>query len=219
MQTITHNKYKIQTIRNLTNSTYVVRMERNGLQFRPGQNLNLGLAGDTEKRDYSIYSSVQDEFLEILVKEVEDGLVSKKLKRLKSGELLDVDGPFGFFTIKEEHLKTKKFLFIASGTGIAPFHSITRSHQKIDFTLLHGVRISEEAYEKDHYAPDRYISCISKENGGNFRGRVTDYIRQHPVDKETLCYLCGNVNMIYDVFDILKEQRVPSENLHAEVYF
>ena len=212
-------KFQVREVRNLTESTYIVRIERNGMQFRPGQNLNLGLSGDTEKRDYSIYSSVQDEFLEILVKEVEDGLVSKQLKRLQSGDFLDVDGPFGFFTIKEENLKTKKFLFIASGTGIAPFHSITRSHPEIDFILLHGVRISEEAYEKDHYATDRYISCISQEKGGNFRGRVTDYIRQHPVDKETLCYLCGNVNMIYDVFDILKEQRVPSENLHAEVYF
>jgi len=219
MQTITHNKYKIQTIRSLTDSTYIVRMERNGMQFRPGQNLNLGLAGDTEKRDYSIYSSAQDEFLEILVKEVETGLVSKKLKRLQSGDFLDVDGPFGFFTIKEENLKTKKFLFIASGTGIAPFHSIIRSHPDIDFTLLHGIRKAEEAYEKNHYPAERYISCISQEDGGNFRGRVTDYIRQHPVDKETLCYLCGNVNMIYDVFDILKEQAVPSENLHAEVYF
>jgi ferredoxin/flavodoxin---NADP+ reductase len=219
MDITVQKKFEVREVRNLTESTYVVSIERNGMQFRPGQNLNLGLAGDTEKRDYSIYSSVHDEFLEILVKEVEDGLVSKKLKRLQSGDLLEVDGPFGFFTIKEENLKTRKFLFIASGTGIAPFHSITRSHPEIDFTLLHGVRHSEEAYEKAHYTSERYISCISQDNRGNFRGRVTDFIRQHPVDKETLCYLCGNVNMIYDVFDILKEQAVPSENLHAEVYF
>ena len=84
MDTITHNKYKVKQILNLTKSTYVVRMDRKGMNFIPGQNLNLGLAGDTEKRDYSIYSRSQDDFLEILVKEVEDGMVSKKLKRTLS---------------------------------------------------------------------------------------------------------------------------------------
>lgn len=219
METITHNKYKVKEVRDLTKSTYVVRMERNGMDFKPGQNLNLGLSGDTEKRDYSIYSKIDEDFLEILVKEVEDGLVSKQLKRMNPGDTLEVDGPFGFFTIKDENIKTKKFLFIASGTGVAPFHSISGSIPALDFKLIHGVRKLNEAYEKDHYPSGKYISCVSQEDGGDFKGRVTDYIKANPVDKETLCYLCGNVNMIYDVFDILKEQGVPSENLHAEVYF
>ena len=49
METITHNKYKVDHVRDLTDSTYIVRMERNGMEFQPGQNLNLGLAGDTKK--------------------------------------------------------------------------------------------------------------------------------------------------------------------------
>lgn len=214
-----HSKYKVKEVRDLTDSTYVVRMNRYGMEFQAGQNLNLGLAGDTEKRDYSIYSGVNDDYLEILVKEVDDGLVSKQLKRLNPGDQLEIDGPFGFFILKDKDIESKKFLFIASGTGIAPFHSIMRSHQGLDFKLIHGVRFSEEAYEKTDYPSGRYISCVSKDKKGDFSGRVTDYIRQNPIDKDTLCYLCGNVNMIYDVFDILKEQGVPSENLHAEVYF
>lgn len=214
-----HSKYKVQDIRNLTDSTYVVRMNRYGMEFQAGQNLNLGLAGDTEKRDYSIYSGVNDDYLEILVKEVDNGLVSKQLKQLNAGDQLEVDGPFGFFTLKEKDIDSKKFLFIASGTGIAPFHSIMRSFPGIDFKLIHGIRHTEEAYERTHYPSGRYISCVSQDDKGDFKGRVTEYIRQHPIDKDTLCYLCGNVNMIYDVFDVLKEQSVPSENLHAEVYF
>ena len=54
---------------------------------------------------------------------------------------------------------------------------------------------------------------------GTFHGRVTDYIQSNPVNKDTLCYLCGNSDMIHDAYDILTEQGVPSENLHAEVYF
>ena len=43
-----------------------------------------------------------------MVKEVDEGLVSKKLKRLNPGDQLEVDGPFGFFTINEENKNTIK---------------------------------------------------------------------------------------------------------------
>lgn len=219
METITNSIYKIQQIRHLTDSAYVIRMDRGGMKFIAGQNLNLGIAEDVEKRDYSIYSGENDDYLEVLVKEVEDGLVSKQMKSLKPGDKLEVDGPFGFFTLKPEDLDSKKYLFIASGTGIAPFHSIAHSYPNLNFKLIHGIRHSNEAYEKEHYPSGRYISCVTKDNKGDFKGRVTDYLKANPVDKETLCYLCGNVNMIYDAFDVLKEQGAPSGNLHAEVYF
>ena len=219
MEPLIKTLFKVQGVRLLTNSTYILRMDRKAIQFRAGQNLNLGLAGDVEKRDYSIYSAEGDDYLEILVKEVDDGLVSKKLKKLKPGDKLEVDGPFGFFTIKDEDILKQKFLFIASGTGIAPFHSMVRSYPGLNYTLLHGVRKRKETYEKDQYPAGHYISCLSKDKKGDFHGRVTDYLRQNPVSHDTLCYLCGNVNMIYDTFDILKEQGVPSGNLHAEVYF
>ena len=97
METITNSIYKIQQVRHLTNSTYIIRMERGEMEFVAGQNLNLGIAGDVEKRDYSIYNGEKDDFLEVLVKEVEDGLVSKQMKSLKPGDKLEVDGPFGFY--------------------------------------------------------------------------------------------------------------------------
>jgi ferredoxin--NADP+ reductase/benzoate/toluate 1,2-dioxygenase reductase subunit len=34
-----------------------------------------------------------------------------------------------------------------------------------------------------------------------------------------LCYLCGNCDMIHDVFDILEKQGVNSDNVFTEVYF
>lgn len=219
MEISVNTLFKVQGIRNLTESTYIVRMERKGLKFTPGQNLNLGLAGDPEKRDYSIYSGAEDDFLDILVKEVDDGLVSKKLKKLNPGDQIEVEGPFGFFTISNEDLTKRKFTFIASGTGIAPFHCFVKSYPTLDYKLLHGVRYLHETYEKHHYPDDRYIACLSKDRNGNFHGRVTDYLKRNPADPDNLFYLCGNVNMIYDAFDILKEQRVPSGNLHAEVYF
>ncbi len=213
------NLHRVISIRNLTESAYIIQMERRGLAFRAGQHVLLGKAGSIHNREYSIYSGEQDEFFEVLVKEVDEGLVSKQLKRIKQGEELQLEGPLGFFTIAPELLQQAKFLFVATGTGIAPFHSFVMSYPQIDYRLLHGVRYTNEAYERDHYDSKKHILCTSGDKKGDFAGRVTDYIRQNPVDPDTHCYLCGNFNMIHEVFDLLEKQGLPPENVHAEVYF
>lgn len=213
------NHHKLIETRNLTDSTYIIKMERRGLAFRTGQHILLGEAGSIHSREYSIYSGEQDDFFEVLIKEVDDGMVSKQLKKLKKDDKLQIDGPLGFFTIKPELINSAKFLFVATGTGIAPFHSIARSYPNIDYQLLHGVRKADEAYEHKHYAREKYILCTSQDEKGDFQGRVTDYLRQNPVSKDTHCYLCGNFEMINEVFDILEEQGVPPVQVHAEVYF
>ena len=39
------------------------------------------------------------------------------------------------------------------------------------------------------------------------------------MDSSTYCYLCGNSDMIYEVYGILKAQGVSREQIFAEVYF
>ena len=214
------NKHKLQAIRHLTGSTYVLGMERRGMEFEAGQHILLGAEDSIHKREYSIYSGTKDEQLEILVKEVEDGMVSKQLKSLGEGTYLEVEGPLGFFSIDPQLIRDKrKFLFIASGTGIAPFHSMVKSNPDLDYTLLHGVRYAEEAYEKDTYERDRYILCTSRDDKGDFQGRITDYIKQHDFDPETVCFFCGNFNMIREAMNLLEKKGIPPAQLHAEVYF
>lgn len=212
-------QYKVHQIRDLTESTYVIRFDRNDMDFVAGQHITLGIPGDNQVREYSIYSSVFDPFLEVLIKEVEDGLVSRKVRKLSEGDLLNIDGPFGFFTISEEKLGNGKFLFIATGTGIAPFHSLAGSYPNLDYTLIHGVRYASEAYECSSFPGDRYILCTSRDEGGNFNGRVTDYLAKHEVDSDTLVYLCGNCDMIYEVYDQLTSRGIDSDQIKTEVYF
>lgn len=211
--------HELISIRNLSPTAYVLRLSRRGLAFRAGQHILLGEAGSIHNREYSIYSGEQDDFFEVLVKEVDDGLVSKQLKKVKPGNKLQLEGPLGFFTIEPNRLENGKFLFVATGTGIAPFHSFVRSYPQIDYQLIHGVRYASEAYDKEAYHNERHILCTSGDAKGDFKGRVTEYLRQHPVDPETHCYLCGNFNMIHEVFDLLEQQGLPPENVHAEVYF
>lgn len=211
-------QYKLHEIKNLTEDTFIMRFDKNGMKFRAGQHITLGIPGDNQVREYSIYSTEQDPFLEVLVKEVDKGIVSKKLHHCKPGDYLNVEGPFGFFTLDEEKMN-REHLFIASGTGIAPFHSMAGSYPQINYTLLHGIRFVNETYESGYYPITRYASCITRDKSGSFHGRVTEYIRQYPVNQESMVYLCGNCDMIYDVYDILMSQNFPADQIKTEVYF
>jgi ferredoxin/flavodoxin---NADP+ reductase len=210
---------RVVAVRELTESTYVLRLERDAMEFSPGQYIVLGLPGSREKREYSIYSPVTVPYLEVLVKEVDMGSVSKRLRESKPGDFIEVEGPFGYFVIHESKRSHHTYLFIASGTGISPFHSLVSSYPQLDYTLLHGVRYAYEGYEKSAYAKGRYIQCTSGENTGDFHGRVTDYLRQHPVDPLTYCYLCGNSSMVDEAYRILERHGLPPAQLHAEIYF
>ena len=213
------NKHKLLGIRHLTDSTYVLEIERRGIEFEPGQHILLGDDLSIDKREYSIYSGTKDKNLEVLIKEIEKGLVSKQLKRVKEGQLVEVEGPVGFFSLDKKDLEHKKFLFVASGTGIAPFHSMVKSIPGLDYTLLHGVRFVSEAYEMEAYERTRYILCTTRDDDGDFKGRVTDYIRQREFDPDTVCYFCGNFNMIKEAMTLMEKKGIPSKQLHAEVYF
>jgi ferredoxin--NADP+ reductase/benzoate/toluate 1,2-dioxygenase reductase subunit len=213
------NVHELLETRHLTPTAYVLRISRRGLKFRSGQHILLGEAGSIHNREYSVYSAEGDDYFEVLIKEVDGGLVSKQLKKFKPGSKLQIEGPLGFFTIEPELVNTTKFLFVATGTGIAPFHSFVRSYPKLDYKLIHGVRYASEAYEKESYDPERFVLCTSRNTDGDFNGRVTDYLKANPVSQETHCFLCGNFEMIHEVFEILEQQGIPPQQVHAEVYF
>lgn len=211
--------YNVHHIRHLTPSAYVLRFDRNNMEFIAGQHLSVGVTGDPQAREYSIYSSVNDPYLEILIKEVDEGIVSKRLKKVKPGEHLRVTGPMGFFKLEESKIDGQKHLFVGTGTGISPFHSYIKSYSNLDYQLVHGVRFANEAYERVEYDQKRYTLCTSRDHKGNFNGRTTDYLRSQTIDKDTQVYLCGNCDMIFEVYDILTDKGVPTENIHTEVYF
>jgi ferredoxin--NADP+ reductase len=211
---------KVIGIRDLTQTAYVIRFDRNNIPFRAGQHILLGKKDDIESREYSIYSAEQDNFFEVLIREVKDGLVSKKLRKVKPGEQLNFENPVGYFILKDEDIHTRKFLFIATGTGIGPFHSFVRTYTGLDYKVLHGIKHAYEAFDSQDYDRKRLVRCTSRSRRGDFHGRVTDYLRKHPVeDPNTLCFFCGNVEMIHEAYDIILKQGVPSGNLFAEVYY
>ena len=216
--------HAVIAVRPLSATAFVLRFARNGLDFRPGQWLNLGLPGSRDQREYSIYSSPSDDYLEVLVKEIPDGALSPVLRRLDAGDRVEVDGPHGAFTLVEGTREPPRFLFCATGTGVSPFHCFARSVPGLDYTLLHGVRTATELYERETWAPDRFVACVS---GGasevpgvtTFAGRLTAYLRGHAIEPSRYCYLCGNSDMIYETYGILGKLGVSRSRIFAEVYF
>ena len=211
--------YKIEEIRELTGHAFSLKLSKARFKFKAGQHISLGIVGGNQSRDYSIYSGENDPNLEVLVKEVENGYFTPQLRRLKVGRMVEVHGPFGKFGMEPEVAKSGKFVFIASGTGIAPFRSIIRTYPDIDYRLIHGVRYAEEAYDSNEYDSNRYTLCTSRENKGSFNGRLTGYLRTCNFAPETHFDLCGNSNMIFDALEILKDKGFDRDQIHCEVYF
>ena len=207
----------VEEVRRLTEETIVLRMERGDIDFEPGQYVRIGVEGDAEIRDYSVYSGNNKPYLEVLLRRVADGLVSKQLFDLKEGDRVMIGGPYGHFKLVEE-IRYKPLLFIATGTGISPYRSFIESYEGLDYRVIHGTSYLNEGYEKEIYG-DRYFHCVSREEGGDYKGRVTDYVKEVEFTPDTNAYLCGNCDMIYDVFDLLQERGLPTTQIHTEVYF
>lgn len=211
--------HRISAVRELTDSAYVIRLERRDLQFRTGQFIVLKDPRSGQKREYSVYSGEHDDYLEVLIREVPDGKVSVRLRKLSPGNSLEVEGPYGFFHLHPEMALSGTRLFIATGTGISPFHSFARTYPENDFRLIHGVRKLEEFYDSADFDRSKVTVCTSGESTGDYFGRVTGYLSAVSLYPATHCYLCGNSRMISEVFDILTSKGIPTSQIYSEVYF
>ncbi|MGA2477939.1 MAG: FAD-dependent oxidoreductase, partial [Spirochaetia bacterium] len=210
-------------VRELSPATFVLRFSREGLAFQAGQWVNLGLPGTRDQREYSLFSSPREDFLEVLVREIPEGAVSGALHKRRPGDELEVDGPHGSFCLVEGSREQPSFLFCATGTGISPFHSFVGSTPDLDYQLLHGVRTPQELYDHGIFAPSRILPCLSRDGAGGpsvaYRGRLTSWLTEHPVEPSRYCYLCGNSDMIYEAYGLLRRQGVHPTRIFAEVYF
>jgi len=210
---------KVLKIEKLTESTFCIRTERPDVAIRAGQLFNVGIPGAGINREYSMYSAADAPYIDFLIKEVQDGFVSPALNRLQVGNLVEVDGPYGEFCLNPPDNSDQHYLFLATGTGIAPFHSFVETFPDLNYTVLHGIRDPDEQYHEKDYAQGRYIPCISRNIEGQPSFRLTEYLIKYPVNPSSIVYLCGNRNMIVDAFETLREQGVHGNNLFTEVFF
>jgi ferredoxin--NADP+ reductase len=206
-------------VRDLSPSTYVIRVERNDFSFKPGQCVNLGLKGSGVNREYSTYSGIDDPYLEFLIKEVQGGTVSPKLHKVEPGSEIELHGPYGSFFLDPEKIASSQFIFIGTGTGIAPFHSFVQSYPDLDYQIINGIREVHEQHDYQDYDSSRIICCVSREKWDGFNGRVSDYLEQATLCLEKFYYLCGNQAMINDVYDLLRKKGISGDQIFTEAFF
>ena len=74
MLTATKIRYtgEVLEVRKLTEETIVLRIDRGNIDFEPGQYVRIGVEGDSEIRDYSIYSGNNKPYIEVLLRRVEE---------------------------------------------------------------------------------------------------------------------------------------------------
>ncbi|HBC78666.1 MAG TPA: oxidoreductase [Bacteroidales bacterium] len=212
------NLHRVQGIRNLSDSTFILCFEKNDIKFVPGQHINVGLPGEDD-RPYSIYNGVKDDHLEILIKEIPNGYVSRKLKLMEPGKFVSVDQPNGDFTIEREIMDELPFWLICTGTGISPFHSFVASYPGLKYRIIHGIRYSNESYEHKKYSDGTYLSCTSGDKTGDFNGRVTEYLANTDIEKQAYYYVCGSYEMIDQVYDLLIYKGISKAQIKTEGYF
>lgn len=205
----------------LTAGAFEIELVRpESFTFEPGQRIRIIHLGN--ERDYSLITTPTDSTIALCAYHVQGGHLSPLLASAKIGAVFSFTGPHGYFTYRPS---TRPSIWVATGTGVAPFLSMARSGVT-GFTLLHGVRTSEDLYYEQVFraAARRYIPCLSGEQNrlgsgaDGFHGRVTDYLEEHLPVATYDFYLCGRQEMTRDV-TLLVDERFPGSPVYVETFY
>jgi benzoate/toluate 1,2-dioxygenase reductase subunit len=201
----------------LSEYTFELQLSRPaGFTFLPGQRIRL--SDGTLERDYSLASAPADAHLGLCIRHVREGTFTERLRQAGIGTRFEFSGPHGHFLFQPSD---RAALWVATGTGVAPFLSMARAGIR-DATLLHGCRHPEDAYYADllRTAVGRYVPCFSEkiDRPGLFNGRVTDYIASILAPGAYDFYLCGRRDMVRDV-TFLVDDRFPGSHVYSEIFF
>jgi ferredoxin-NADP reductase len=202
----------------LSNKSFELTLTKPKLfEFMPGQWIRL-IHGAVE-RDYSLVSAPTDPNLALCIRNIEGGILSSGLSNAPVGSRFNFSGPHGYFTFRPS---PRPAVFVATGTGLAPFVSMVRSGVT-GFILLHGVNAAENHYYASVFksAAKQYVPCISdtdRSSGAYFRGRVTDYLRKDLAPGRYDFYLCGGREMVRDV-TLLVDEKFQGSFIFTEIFY
>ncbi|MDZ4197904.1 MAG: FAD-binding oxidoreductase, partial [Kiritimatiellia bacterium] len=114
----------VRAVRAISSGSFILSFSRPPLSFRAGQHVFLSLPGYAVERAYSLYSAESEPEWRVLIREIPGGALTPALRHCRPGDRLLVSPPFGDFTLPREAASKSECLFLATGTGIAPFHSM-----------------------------------------------------------------------------------------------
>jgi ferredoxin-NADP reductase len=189
--------------------------------------------GEEIIRAYSIASPPEDNNkFALCLNRVQDGFMSNFLCDMKEGDEINCQGPFGDFILRPPMRDT---VFIATGTGIAPFHSMLHwllsdesRHQGKQLYLIFGNRTERDIYYHDEFLglaakhPHfHYMPTLSR-GGPDWQG-LRGYVQEHVpaiVQNRTdmHAYICGLDKMVKANRDLLKSLGWDRKSILYEKY-
>jgi ferredoxin-NADP reductase len=203
--------------------------------FTPGQFVSVieNSGGKETTRAYSIASPRNGNRFDLCLNRVADGIVSPYLFSLQPGDEIEIHEPLGFFTMRHPGHRA---VFVATGTGIAPFRSILLDYLptiELHVTLLFGARYPEGIlyrtdFEKlaERYPNFRFMPTVTRPDS-SWQGR-TGRVQAHlddalalrtPEELTTIdAYVCGLQEMVDDLRKELKQRGFDRKQIIYEKY-
>ena len=196
--------------------------------FLPGQYVNIGVPGSGQTRSYSFSSRPGESRVSFLIKHVPGGLMSGWLEHATPGEPVVMTGPLGSFYLREV---TRPLLFLAGGTGLAPFLSMLEAlaerNETRQVSLLYGVTrdqdlVMVEALERfaARLPNFSFVTCVADPETRHPRqGYVTQHMPPGMLnDGDVDVYLCGPPPMVDAVREHFQRQGVTPASFHFEKF-
>jgi len=232
------------TVSAVEEATYDIRRLRLALapdsqfSFQAGQYIQLeapiydGLA-EPAYRAYSLSSSPHSPGeLEVLIRKVPRGICTTFVHELLvAGDSVKLNGPYGEFTLRDTSAEA---VFIAGGSGMAPFESILAdmAERRIDkkVTYFFGAVARRDLYDLDrmagfeHTVPGfRFVPALSKPAEDDAwqgeTGLITDVVARHYDSMAHMeAYLCGSPGMIDACIQVLADKGLKSENIFYDKF-
>lgn len=230
---------KVIRIENETYNTrrfWIEATELKSFDFTPGQFITFDLPihekPNKRVRSYSIASWPDGtNVYELVIVLLEGGLGTTYLfTKVDVGSILTFRGPQGVFALKEDNLQ-KDIFFVCTGTGIAPFRSMS-NYIKLhniphkDIYLLYGTRKQidllyyPEMKQLEKDLPNfHYIPTLSREDWEGRRGYVHTIYEEMCADKRPASFfLCGWKNMIDEAKQRILAMGYDRKSIHQESY-
>lgn len=196
--------------------------------FLPGQYVNIDVPGSGQHRSYSFSSAPGSKRMTFMIKQVPGGLMSSWLGAAQAGQPLQMTGPLGSFYLRAV---TRPLLFLAGGTGLAPFLSmlevLAAQDAKQPVHLIYGVTRDQDLVMVDRlveYArriPDfTYGTCVADPQTTHpQQGYVTQHMPAQALHGGNVdVYLCGPPPMVDAVQKHFKAEAITPASFHYEKF-
>ncbi|CAG9204648.1 Ferredoxin / Ferredoxin--NAD(+) reductase [Paraburkholderia tropica] len=203
-------------------------VDANAPVFLPGQYVNIDVPGSGQHRSYSFSSAPGESKISFLIKKIPGGVMSTWLESAQAGDKLNLQGPLGSFYLRDVQ---RPLLFLAGGTGLAPFLSmlevLARTHAQQQVHLIYGVTrdldlVQVEAIEayRAKLPNFTYSTVVAEAESTHPRkGWVTQHIPANALnDGDVDVYLCGPPPMVDAVRKYFDDEGVKPHSFHYEKF-